>query len=168
MRMGRMGAAGLVIGAMLAFGGCASEPDEEDSVVSVDQMHEQVTQGVQDVADDLAAAGFQVPSASGRYVSCGVEPVSSVQYRAALTVSGEGDPSAQVERAAQALVGSGWKVTDSGTHAGEAWSNLERDPITASVRVSDSTISVGVVHPCVEADRDVVDEALGKTDKIIG
>jgi len=161
----------LVIAAMVVLVGCASEPNKEDSMVSVEQMHEQVTQGVRDLADALTAAGLGVPSASGRYVACGIEPVSSVQYRAGVTVAGAGDASATVEQAAQALVESGWEITDSGTQVDEAWSNLKRGAITASVRVpdgQDGDVSIGVVHPCVEADREVVDEALGQTDQIIG
>lgn len=166
-----MGGVGLVVGATLVLGGCASEPNKEDSMVSVDQMHEQVITGVRDVADTLIAAGFDVPTASGRYVSCGIEPVSSVQYRAALTVSDDGDASAQVEMASRAMSDSGWEVTDSGTQDGQAWSNLKRDEVTASLRASGGPageLSVGVAHPCVEAHREVVDEALGQTDQIIG
>ena len=170
MRMRSMRGVGVVMCTMLALSGCASEPDKEDSVVSVEQMHDTVTTGVRDVAESLTSTGLQVPSATGRYVVCGTEPISSVQYRAVLEVTGAGDTSSQVQQAAQAMEDSGWTVTGSGTERG-GWSDLERDSLTAGVQLSqrdDGTISVSVVHACVDAAREVVDDVFGQTDQIIG
>lgn len=170
MRRQAMRVVGMMVGVALVLSGCAAEPDEEESVVSVEQMQEKVSTAVLEVADALEGAGLQVPTATGRYEVCGTEPISSVQYRALIDLSGPGDTASQVQRAAESMEQAGWTITDSGTERG-GWSDLERDELAGSVQVSqgdDGAVNVSVVHPCVDAARTVVDEVFGQTDQIIG
>lgn len=151
--------------AIVALAGCGDEPSKEQSVASKDEVRQAVHVSVKDVAAQATAAGLTVREASGAFDTCGVEPVIQMKYDAFVNAD-PGDLSGPdaVTAVSAALAASGWTETKSGTGP-EPWANLEKDGVDASVRLSKAepgTLDIGVAHPCVDADREVID-ALDKT-----
>jgi hypothetical protein len=149
----------VVLGAALVLAGCSSDPGPEESREAVEKMHDSVVDTVLELQEALDQEGLALTSAAGDYSVCGVEPASSVEFAAGAGTSADsGSVAEQLELVRAAVVDAGWTEDGSPTQVYATKGDLR---VSASeAKAERGTLAIEVVHDCVDADRDVVDELL--------
>lgn len=149
----------VVLLAALAVTGCSSDPGPEESRAAVEEMHDSVVDTMLELRDALDEQGLALTSAAGDYSVCGVEPASSVEYAAGAGTSADsGTVAEQLEVVRAAVSDDGWEEDGSST---QVYATKDGLRVSASeARAEPGTLAIEVVHDCVDADRDVVDELL--------
>jgi len=149
----------VVLAFALALTGCSTDPGPEESRAAVQEMHDAVVDTVRELREALDQEGLALTSAAGDYSVCGVEPASSVEYAAgAGTSAGSGTVADQLAVVRSVVTDAGWEEDGSATQVYATKGSLR---VSASeARAEPGTLAIEVVHDCVDADRDVVDELL--------
>lgn len=152
----------------LVASGCSSDPGPEESRAAVQEMHDGVVDSVLELADALSEKGIEVSSAAGDYSVCGVEPASSVEFGAGAGTSPDsGTVAEQLEVVRSVVRDAGWE--EDGSEAQVYALKGELRVSANEARAEPGTLAIEVVHDCVDADRDVVDELLSAGgEQIIG
>lgn len=152
----------------LVASGCSSDPGPEESRAAVQEMRDGVVDSVLELADALSEEGIEVASAAGDYSVCGVEPASSVEFGAGAGTSPDsGTIAEQLDVVRSVVRDAGWEEEGSESQVYALKGDLR---VSASeARAEPGTLAIEVVHDCVDADRDVVDELLSAGgEQIIG
>lgn len=158
----RAAGAALAVLVVLAAGGCMSEPDPKESAGRLQDTRATVIQAIQRVGHALSREGGRVTEARGAFAVCGSKPTTSMEYRAAGKLAGDGPLTDRLRTAAEALKAEGWKVTEEHYDGDRPWANLEKDGLQLSLRKdalrSSDALSYGITGECLRVrDEQVAD-----------
>lgn len=150
-----------VLCAGLVLSGCSATPGPGESRAAVGEMRDAVVDTVLELVDALSSQGIEVTSAAGDYSVCGVEPSSSVEFGAgAGTTADSGAVTDQLEVIREVVREAGWDEDGTERQVYAVKGDLR---VTAQdSRAEPGRLAIEVVHDCVDADRDVVDELLSE------
>jgi hypothetical protein len=149
---------GVVLVLTVLIAGCSREPDSKDAQADVGKSRAAVRAEVKNAAQVLTAAGWQISSLGGNFLTCGSGGLgaASLKYSAGGTVTGgEGTLDQRIRAVGRVLMDAGWKFREvSQTGEGGRYSRLIRDGLALAIDrdqlEGSQDFGFGVTGECVE------------------